>query len=594
MKYFTHNKFLISVLLSPFAFSTFATSWYASSTALVVGNGSSVNPWQLQTALNHPVSVNGGDTIFLRGGTYTGNFTSSLTGASNNYITVMSMPGEWAVLSDTRQFASGSCLRINGSWCIYRDFEIQNTNSTRTSIDKDTFRPMGIECEADHTKIINLVIHDTGHGIGFWKGASNSEIYGNIIYNCGIQNSPGVYSTHGHGLYTQNDTGYKIIKHNIIFDQFGFGIHGYPNPGNINNYTLEGNVVFNSGILTDSTQRYNNFLINPYPGHIAKNISLINNITYDDIANHNHTSLYDLDVYLGALSVKSYKLVFTKNYLMGNGRAGVLIANWDSVTSTNNQCFFNNGVIGVVDTVSAWPLNYMINNNSYFSNILTNQFSFQGGAQTNFANWKSNSGFDNLSTHVLNPPDKDTIIIQKNSYSNGRSRIIIFNHSQQNMASIDLSSAGLTNGQQFIIKDIQNYFGNVVFTGTYNSLNPIINVSLNHSIVSAPIGWPEAKHTSKIFNVFEVVPYILTGVNKISKKNNSNIFYDHDSREIKINGANHINATLTVFNSVGELLIAKSITERDSSTKCQLNPGIYFVVLDFESERVSNKIVITY
>ena len=40
------------------------------------GNGSIDHPWSLTFALSHPLDVQPGDTIWLRGGTYTGNFTS--------------------------------------------------------------------------------------------------------------------------------------------------------------------------------------------------------------------------------------------------------------------------------------------------------------------------------------------------------------------------------------------------------------------------------------------------------------------------------------------------------------------------------------
>jgi hypothetical protein len=60
------------------------------------GNGSINNPWNLRTALNQPASVQPGSTIYLRGGTYTGTFTSSLAGTAAAPIVVRSYPGEWA------------------------------------------------------------------------------------------------------------------------------------------------------------------------------------------------------------------------------------------------------------------------------------------------------------------------------------------------------------------------------------------------------------------------------------------------------------------------------------------------------------------
>src|SRR2546430_1201491 len=47
-----------------------ATEFYVSPTGTASGNGSASNPWDLQTALNQPSSVQPGDTIWLRGGVH--------------------------------------------------------------------------------------------------------------------------------------------------------------------------------------------------------------------------------------------------------------------------------------------------------------------------------------------------------------------------------------------------------------------------------------------------------------------------------------------------------------------------------------------
>ncbi len=97
------------------------------------GNGSITNPWNLQTALNQRLRVVPGATIYLRGGTYTGKFSSNLTGLLALPITVRSYPGEWAkidgyatttlngtidpstgniTLTDAANFPSGSAVSI--------------------------------------------------------------------------------------------------------------------------------------------------------------------------------------------------------------------------------------------------------------------------------------------------------------------------------------------------------------------------------------------------------------------------------------------------------------------------------------------------
>ena len=78
-----------------------ATSFYASptgTTSTALGTGTITNPWSLQTALSGPAAVHPGDTIWLRGGTYSGIFNSYLNGTSAAPIIVRQYPGERAKL----------------------------------------------------------------------------------------------------------------------------------------------------------------------------------------------------------------------------------------------------------------------------------------------------------------------------------------------------------------------------------------------------------------------------------------------------------------------------------------------------------------
>ena len=73
-----------------------ATDFYVSPSGN--GDGSIGNPWSLDTALSQPSAVHPGDTIWLRGGTYTGIHTSYLNGSSTSPIIVRQYPGERATL----------------------------------------------------------------------------------------------------------------------------------------------------------------------------------------------------------------------------------------------------------------------------------------------------------------------------------------------------------------------------------------------------------------------------------------------------------------------------------------------------------------
>ena len=78
--------------------------------------------------------------------------------------------------------------------------------------------------------------------------AVDSEIYGNIVFNNGWI-SP--QRAHGHALYTQNDTGLKLIKDNIFFNQLAGGVQIYGTDNTrLRNFLYEGNTVFNDDLIS--------------------------------------------------------------------------------------------------------------------------------------------------------------------------------------------------------------------------------------------------------------------------------------------------------------------------------------------------------
>src|SRR5438445_11015133 len=81
------------------------------------GDGTRDRPWDLATALSGGRGrVQPGDTIWLRGGTYTGNFDGTLTGTSAAPIVVRQYPGERATIDGN--------LHVNGAYAIYWWLEI--------------------------------------------------------------------------------------------------------------------------------------------------------------------------------------------------------------------------------------------------------------------------------------------------------------------------------------------------------------------------------------------------------------------------------------------------------------------------------------
>src|SRR5579871_4202065 len=174
---------LIAVAIRP-AVSK-ANEYYVSPAGRPQGNGSIDDPWDLRTALAQPKAVTPGDTIWLRQGVYRGVFESSLTGQPDRPIIVRARPGE-RVTIDTGNATSTGGLLVRGADCWYWGLEVMSSAHGRVSQQKgpdptDLKRVPGIVVFGSRTKFINIVVHDTAGGYGFWTPAQDSEIYGNLI-----------------------------------------------------------------------------------------------------------------------------------------------------------------------------------------------------------------------------------------------------------------------------------------------------------------------------------------------------------------------------------------------------------------------------
>ena len=187
-----------------------------------------------------------------------GTYISNLNGAPNLPIIVRAYPGERAVIDRAAPDLFPTTLQVNGSYSWFGDLKITNSDPTRDitviGSNPSNGRAQGVTMfNGTNNKLINLVVHDSGDGIADNDGGSNNEIYGNLIYHNGwLAPDRG----HGQGIYAQNQTGYKQIYDNIIFSGFNQGIQVYGSPrASLNNFDIEGNIVFNTGMLQGSYDR---------------------------------------------------------------------------------------------------------------------------------------------------------------------------------------------------------------------------------------------------------------------------------------------------------------------------------------------------
>jgi hypothetical protein len=424
-----------------------AAEFYAAPGAGSNGDGSIGNPWTLTTALGQPSAVHAGDTIWLRGGTYSGTYHSTLTGTASAPIIVRQYAGERATI-DGGNSGGMPILVVGGAYTWYWGFEVMSSDPNRisqqaSSQPSDIGRGEGVVIDQTPgsgvgTKFINLALHDTRQGVSFWKEAKDSEIYGCVVYYNGWQ---GPDDGHGHGIYVQNDTGTKRIVDTVIAQQFGQGIHAYGSENAfLNNLYLEGNTAFENGNLTSYWQR--NTLVGG--GSTANNPTLISNLLYYPNGPRPYTALK-----LG-YSAPCANLTMSNNYV------------------ANNSEFQCTGMA--------------ISGNTFYGAIV-------GLDESQFP--------DN--TYLNHRPATNAVFVRPNVHELGRANITVFNWTLQSSVDVDLTGIAYV-GSTFQIRNAQDFFGSPVVSGTY--AGGTVSIPMSGLSVSAPVGWTAPDPTGPEFNSF--------------------------------------------------------------------------------------------
>ena len=92
-------------------------------------------------------------------------------------------------------------------------------------------------------------------------------------------------------------------------------------------------------------------------------------------------------------------------------------------------------------------------------------------------------------------------------YEPGRAHIVVYNWLNLNELSVSLANIGLAEGDHFEVLDVQNLFGQPVYSGVFSATNPGVVLPLNLTETMPVIGENVPKpavHTDPVFNVFLV------------------------------------------------------------------------------------------
>jgi hypothetical protein len=308
------NIFLLGFCAVLIAGNLSATDWYVDPDGMASNSGTIESPWDIASCLEGKQQVRAGDTVYFCEGVYKRRpqerYGIKLIGTKVKPIHLRPILGARVTIDGGLEMHAPSAhvwlweLEIMVS-------EPRPEKPTRAgSHPEDLKRPWGglHMFGGKNCKYINLVIHDCNQGISCWKGETDCEIYGCIIYNNGWL---GEDRGHGHCIYTQNDQGVKTISNCIMSCRYDgtYSMHAYGSErAYVNNYLVKENIVYEKGP----------FLIGG--GRASRNIRVFRNYLYNVnmrigyTAPHNvNCEIRDNVIFKGALQITKYQQAIKEN-----------------------------------------------------------------------------------------------------------------------------------------------------------------------------------------------------------------------------------------------------------------------------------------
>lgn len=409
------------------------------------GSGATDSPWDLATALagGHGHALQGGDTVWIRAGTYPGSFKTALQGQPGAPIQFRQYPGERATI-DGSLAASGSNLWFVG-------FEIMQSHPLQV-VDRV------LEANTLNGRFIDLVLHDAGFsGVSMADNAGNGvELYGCIVYNNGFRDNI------DHGIYAHNSTaGTKYITDNVFFNNYARGIQVYEgSAGVLRNFEVTGNISFNNGTISIGSTEVNLLISAPTPimGMVARDNLLYFSPGEDGV----QLRLGNYDVTDSMLYNKS--IVVENNFAVGGTTGLEMQYQWAQATVQANV-LIGDGLSDVVRTGGPSVSLYTWLGNTYHRDPAATAWE-QGGQSYSFTDWRTATGLGASDSAIGGGPAATQVFLRPNKYESGRAFIVVYNFDHENPVNVDVSSIVPT-GYHYEIRNVQAVYGTPVVAGTY-------------------------------------------------------------------------------------------------------------------------------
>jgi hypothetical protein len=260
------------------------------------------------------------------------------------------------------------------------------------------------------------------------------------------------------------------VYEDIILNSFNLGMQGYGVTAPYVGGDIQGSVFANSGSplgkFGDVNRRNLNLIVGP-DSQVSPTGILRDSFTFHPTTSNGYSVIF------------GYGAGITTGTVAGNtfvgGNTLLVVGNIAAAAVTGNKFYAPQA--GAQYTVTNRGMSYSWNNNTYYGSSGRDTFGISGVGIMKLAPWQTATGFDANSAETAGAMP-DIAQVRPNAYQPGRANVIIYSFSGATSVTVNLSTAGLVNGQSYTIRNAQNYFGSPVVTGTYNSSQPTISVPL--------------------------------------------------------------------------------------------------------------------
>lgn len=511
-----------------------------------------------------------------------------------------------------RVYHRANVFTVNGSYTNYMNFEIMNSDTARITTTAGSSPPNitrgdGLSIFGPNTKFINLVIHDNANGIGYWTAAANSEVIGCIVYHNGWQ---GPDRGHGHGLYIQNENGYKLVKNVISFNNHSTGMKGFGQAGYANNIIFDQVTSFNNGSIHNQTLETHtqNILVGTDQQPITKT-------TIMNCALYHNLGVVGSNLILG-YSVDGNDTAIVKNNYLAGGNNALAVSKWKTGEVTGNHLYISTGVVqngnsGMASYVLPQGVtspNFIWNNNEYVDDSPFTGYTFTytgatnnlGGGLLKFdetptqlgKGWRQWTGWDSASTFRLGIDTGVKVIIYKDDFEQGRGNIVVYNWDSLPAVSVDVSSLGLSNGDLYEVMDVQNYFGTPVASGTYSGSN--ITIPMLHTTISPTSGtvYTPPVHTGIEFGVYVVRKKDVTAAITYQEEKPLSVWSTIQQGKLSVIASSQMNE-IWLYDLTGRKMLYEATAGASTSTIdiSNLSPSVYILQVRCGNAIATQKII---